>query len=105
MGDVYILFVFKSLLTTPSNVLPLNLKQTLPPIIWIFTAGEGDGIESRQPFKIFFYFTGFAHGKIYLSHEPLLFLKSLQNIQRDPAFCLTLSKPSEIKAEYEKEQM
>ena len=37
----------------PSNVLPLHLKQTLPPIIWIFTKGEGDGIESRLPFKIF----------------------------------------------------
>ena len=38
------LFVFKSLLTTPSNVLPFHLK-------WIFT--EGDGIESRLPFKTF----------------------------------------------------
>ena len=35
----------------PSNVLPLHLKQTL---IWIFTEGEGDEIESRLPFKIFF---------------------------------------------------
>ena len=34
-----------------SNVLPLHLKQTFPLIIWIFT--EGDGIESRLPFKIF----------------------------------------------------
>ena len=42
----------------PSNVLPLHLKQTFPPIIWIFTEGEGDGIESRLPFKIFStYFT------------------------------------------------
>ena len=45
--------VFKSLLTTPCNVLPLHLKQTFPPIIWIFTEGEGDGIKSRLPFKIF----------------------------------------------------
>ena len=37
----------------PSNVLPLNLKQTFPPIIWIFNEGEGDGIESNLPFKIF----------------------------------------------------
>jgi hypothetical protein len=45
---------FKSLLTTPSsNVLPLHLKQTFPPIIWIFTEREGDGIESRLPFKMF----------------------------------------------------
>ena len=34
----------KSLLTTPSNVLPLHRKQTFPPIIWIFTEGEGDGM-------------------------------------------------------------
>ena len=31
----------------PSNVLPYFLKQTFPPIIWIFNEGEGDGIESR----------------------------------------------------------
>ena len=51
MGDVNKLYVCKSLLTTPSNVLPLHHKQTFPPIIWIFT--ERDGIESRLPFKIF----------------------------------------------------
>ena len=33
LGDVKKLFVFKCLLTTPSNVLPLHLKQTFPPII------------------------------------------------------------------------
>ena len=38
-------FVFKSLLTTPSNVSPFQLKLTFPPIISIFT--EGDEIESR----------------------------------------------------------
>ena len=43
-------FFFKSLLTMPSNVLSLHLKQTFPPIIWIFTEGEGDGIKSRLPF-------------------------------------------------------
>ena len=51
LGDINKLFVFKSLLTTPSNVLPLHLKQTFPPLIWIFT--EGDWIKSRLPFKIF----------------------------------------------------
>ena len=51
LGDVNKHFVFKSLLTATSNVLPLHLKQTFLPIIWIFT--EGDGIESRIPFKIF----------------------------------------------------
>ena len=33
LGFVNKLFVFKSLLTTLSNVLPLHLKQTFPPII------------------------------------------------------------------------
>ena len=37
----------------PSNVLPLHLKEAFPPIIWILTEGEGDGIKSRLPFKIF----------------------------------------------------
>ena len=53
LSDVNKLFVFKSLLTMPSNVLPLHLKQTFPPIIWIFTEGKGDGIESRLLFKVF----------------------------------------------------
>ena len=44
-----------SFLTMSSNVLPLNLKQTFPPIIWIFTEGEGDGMESGQSFKKFYF--------------------------------------------------
>ena len=47
LGIVNKLLKTKSWLTTHSNVLPF------PPIIWIFTEGEGDGIESRVPFKIF----------------------------------------------------
>ena len=53
LGDVNKLFVFKSLLTMPSNVLLFHLKQTFTPIIWIFTEVKGDRIESRLPFKIF----------------------------------------------------
>ena len=53
LGVVNKLLKTKSLLTMPSNVLPLHLKQTFPLIIWIFTKGEGDEIESRLPFKIF----------------------------------------------------
>ena len=34
-------------LTTPSNVLPLYLKQTFLPIVWIFTQGEEDEIKSK----------------------------------------------------------
>ena len=51
--DINKLFVFKSWLTTSSNVLPLHLKQTFPLIIWIFTEGEGDGTKSRLSLKIF----------------------------------------------------
>ena len=40
-------------MTMSSNVLPLQLKETFPPKIWIFTKSEGDGIKSRLPFKIF----------------------------------------------------
>ena len=42
------------MLTTSSKFLPLHLKQTFPLIIWIFTEGEGDGIENTVPFKISF---------------------------------------------------
>ena len=33
--------------------MPLHLKQIFPPIMWTFTEGEGGGIKSRLPFKIF----------------------------------------------------
>ena len=35
------------------NVLPYYVKKTFPPIIWIFTEGECDGIESRLSSWIF----------------------------------------------------
>ena len=38
----------------PCNVMPLYLKQTFPPIIWIFTEGESDGIESGPSSQIFY---------------------------------------------------
>ena len=44
LGIVNKLLKTKSFLATPSNVLPVCFMQTFPPIIWIFT--EGDGIES-----------------------------------------------------------
>ena len=50
LGDVNKLFIFKSLLTTPSNVLSLQLEQTFLPIIWIFTEREGDGITRNKWF-------------------------------------------------------
>ena len=49
LGDVNKLFVYKSLLATPSNGLPFHLKQIFLPMIWIFT--EGDGIKSKLPLK------------------------------------------------------
>ena len=56
LGDVNKLFVFKSLLTMPSNVLPLHRKQTFSAKFWIFTEGEGDGIECRLSSINLFYF-------------------------------------------------
>jgi hypothetical protein len=43
----------RNLLTSPSNVLPLHLKQIFLPVIPIFTKGEDDGIKTMLPFKIF----------------------------------------------------
>ena len=57
----------------PSNVLPLHFKQTFPPMIGIFTEGEGDGIESRLPFKIFYTL-------LYKCFEPIVTVpKNRQN--------------------------
>ena len=61
LGNVDKLYDFKSLLTMLSIVLPLHLKQTFPPIIWIFTEGEGDGMEFRLPFKIYLLYWYFVH--------------------------------------------
>jgi hypothetical protein len=57
VGVVNKLLITKSLLTSPSNVLPYYLNQTFPPIIRIFTEGEGDEINSRLSSKIFFTLT------------------------------------------------
>ena len=51
LGDVNKLFVLKSLLKIPSNVLPLHLRHTFLPIIWIFTQGEEDDVESKLSSK------------------------------------------------------
>ena len=62
----------------PSNVLPLRLKQTFQPIVWIFTEGESDEIESRLPFKIFFTLLG--HADISVSHNNLRTLLNFLNL-------------------------
>jgi hypothetical protein len=51
LGNFNKLFVFKSLLTTPNNALPLHLKLTFPQKFLIFIDSEGDGMKSRLPFK------------------------------------------------------
>ena len=43
----------ESLLDVIRQSIAGDVEQTFPPIIWIFTEGEGDGIESRLPFKNF----------------------------------------------------
>ena len=53
-SDVNKLFVFKHLLKTPSNGLPLHLKQNFPAHNLNFYWRWQDGIESRLPFKIVF---------------------------------------------------
>ena len=65
LSDVNNFFV---LLTKTSYVLPLHLRQTFPPIIWIFTEGVGDGMESRLPFKSFL---------LYDTHTQSLFIKTM----------------------------
>jgi len=72
LGGVNKFIVLKCLLTTFSNVLPLHLKQIFPPIIWIFTEGEGDGIESMLPFETFSTLWKIInHGSIYV--QPKVF--------------------------------
>ena len=64
-------------MTMASDVLPLHLKQTVPPIIWIFTVGEGDGIESRLTFKIFSNLLFIAY--LFLVGQRFFFLEAGNN--------------------------
>ena len=66
LDDVNELLKTKSLSTRPSNVLPLHPNF---PAIQIFTEDEGDGIESRLPFKIF------ENRNKFISLEIIGFLK------------------------------
>ena len=57
LNFLFLWFFAKHCWVMSSNVLPIDLKSTCPPVIWIFTEGEGDGIESRLSSKIYiFYF-------------------------------------------------
>ena len=88
LGDVKKHFVFKSLLTTPINVLLLHLKQAFLPIIWIFTEAEGDGIKSRKPFQNLFYFN-LNQGFTYLV-EDLYNMEPNQKFIRENSYDLTI---------------
>jgi hypothetical protein len=81
LGDVNKLFVFKSLLTMPNNDLPLHLKQTFLPIIWIFT--EGDSMEFRQPFEIFSTVTAISPKEIFrLRNSKLAYNYYSKNVKK-----------------------
>ena len=80
LGDVNKLFVFKSLLTMPSNFLPLHPKQTFLPMIWIFTDVEGDVIEFSLPFKKFSTLITYQLIWVWLSVQCCLKFKQLKNI-------------------------
>ena len=48
-------FLFSKVCWLRPAMFCLKKKQTFPPIIWIFSEGEGDGIKSRHTFKNLFY--------------------------------------------------
>ena len=86
LSDVNKLFIFKSLLTTPCNVLPLHLKQIFPPIMWIFAEVKGDEIEPRLTFKIFSSLTS-----IQKFENPYHLTWKRRNICEDTLFYLSKS--------------
>ena len=45
-------FYFQTFVNNAQQYFAITPEASFP-IIWIFTEGEGDGIESRLPFKIF----------------------------------------------------
>ena len=87
LGDINKLFVFKSLLTKPSNVLPLHLKQTFLPRICFFTEGEGNGIKSRLPFKIFSTLLIDSYWTRFNQNKALCITRQRQ--QDQPPHCIT----------------
>ena len=69
LGYVNKFFILKSLLTTFSNVLPVHLKQTFLPIIWIFTQGEEHEIESNLVLKSFLLYLLICCKLLYLGSQ------------------------------------
>ena len=74
------LFVFKSLLTMPINVLPLHLKQTFPPIIWILFWRWRWWYRIQATFENLFYFD---------------ICKSLKNMSFNPRWIIWANATSE----------
>ena len=60
----------------------LHLKQTFPPIIWIFT--EGDGIKSRVPSKIFSTLSGGFAYPCFCTEKRLALLRKESARNRVP---------------------
>ena len=79
-------FENKKFVDIPSNVLPYYHKWTFLPMIWIFTEGEDDGIESRLSSYIFSTLSDGALGKILdfgfsiMKFISLLFLRNSLNV-------------------------
>ena len=46
-------FFFQKFVDNAQQCFAFTPQTNFPTQIWIFTKGEGDGIESRLPFKIF----------------------------------------------------
>ena len=80
----------------PSNVFSLLLKQTFTPIIWIFTECEGDGIESRLPFKIF---------STLFHTEPPLPMPPKRRITTEMSFAKPLNSPQWVESNSEWESL
>ena len=99
LRDVNKLFVFKSLLTMPSTILPLHLKQTFLPIIWIFIEDEGDRIKSRQTFKIFsnLHIRSKVIHSLNSGHFPIIWCVFLYHEQVCCVLCFDTSRYPETK--------
>ena len=97
LGIVNKLLVTKSLLTTPSNVLPLHLKQTFPPTIWILTEDKLMGSNPGYLLEYFLFYGIYAIGnRIYGEQKSNVFhknsKKSVLYISRMIRLCLARKK-------------
>ena len=81
----------KRLLTSPSNALPYYLKKTFPSIIWIFTEGEGDGIESRLSSFIFIKLQWVENESLL---KQFLFIYKVEKIYEDSLDLIPSPSPS-----------